>query len=119
MFRNFNERRFKETTSNIFEDQLELDYPNLYQNKISKRCQTLHVLDKREHKVIHDLRSNEFAITAHQNSSVSTTARQTPYKRQPLIQSARKKQFIYFNEKKTVGPPIPQDEAAAVTRIIR
>lgn len=47
MFRNFNERRFKETTSNIFEDQLELDYPNLYQNKASKRCQTLHVLDKR------------------------------------------------------------------------
>lgn len=58
MFRNFNERRFKETTSNIFEDQLELDYPHLYQNKDSKRCHTLHILESRENKVTYDLRSN-------------------------------------------------------------
>ena len=44
MFKNFNEKRFKETYSNLFEDKLEVDYQNLYQNKSKKRCHTLHVI---------------------------------------------------------------------------
>lgn len=45
MFKNFNEKRFKETYNNIFEDKLELGYENLYQNKKSKRCNTLHMIE--------------------------------------------------------------------------
>ena len=51
MFRNFNERRFKDTHSNLFEDQLELDYPHLYQNK-KQRCQTLNILNNKQDKVV-------------------------------------------------------------------
>ena len=45
IFKNFNEKRFKETYANLFDDQLEVAYPHLYHNRASKRCYTLHVLD--------------------------------------------------------------------------
>lgn len=48
-----------------------------------------------------------------------TTTHKTPKKRQLLVQSARKKPLLYFNEKKTVGAAIPHDEAAAVQAIMR
>jgi hypothetical protein len=79
MFRNFNERRFKETHSNLFEDQLELDYPHLYQNK-KQRCQTLNILDSKQEKVVGYLRTHDSQIHT-QPSDTRTTTHKTPKKR--------------------------------------
>jgi len=119
MFRNFNERRFKETHCNLFEEQLELGYPHLYQNK-KQRCHTLNVLDNRQEKAIEYLRTNDSRTHTHTlTHDAQTTAHKTPKKRQLLVQSARKQPLLYFNEKKAVGAAIPHDEAAAVLSIMR
>ena len=80
----------------MFEDKLEVDYQNLYQNKSKKRCHTLHVLENKDSKPIEDLRTNESIITSHAKEMQSTTHR-TPKRRELLVQSARKQPLIYFN----------------------
>ena len=50
VFKNFNENKFKETYANLFDDQLEVGYNNLYHNRNGKRCNTLHILEQKPKK---------------------------------------------------------------------
>jgi hypothetical protein len=64
------------------------------------------------------LRTNE-SIKTSQVKEIQLDIRKTPKKRELLVQSARKKPLIYFNEKKIVGSQIVHNENETILKIMK
>lgn len=108
MFKNFNEKRFKQTYSNLFEDRLELEYDSLLQKKMNRRCHTFNVLESKAKINSYHFKTEESPEQARQrHTEIQLSAPKTERKKNLLGVDSKKKVVVKYNEKKVVGKEIP------------